>query len=92
MGAPLWLSKAAQAAAPLAHLGTIIEVLKAYQFERERGSTLMRREPVGVCRLITPWNWPVNQIACKVLPALAAGCTMVLKPTEIAPLNAVSAG
>jgi aldehyde dehydrogenase (NAD+) len=89
MGAPLWLSKAAQAAAPLAHLGTIIEVLKAYQFERERGTTLMRREPIGVCGLITPWNWPVNQIACKVLPALAAGCTMVLKPTEIAPLNAV---
>ena len=89
MGAPLWLSKAAQAAAPLAHLGTIIEVLKEYQFERERGTTMMRREPIGVCGLITPWNWPVNQIACKVLPALAAGCTMVLKPTEIAPLNAV---
>jgi aldehyde dehydrogenase (NAD+) len=89
MGAPLWLSKAAQAAAPLAHLGTIIEVLKAYQFDRERGTTLMRREPIGVCGLITPWNWPVNQIACKVLPALAAGCTMVLKPSEVAPLNAV---
>jgi len=89
MGAPLWLSKAAQAAAPLAHLGTIIEVLKAYAFERERGATLMRREPIGVCGLITPWNWPVNQIACKVLPALAAGCTMVLKPSEVAPLNAV---
>jgi len=89
MGAPLWLSKAAQAAAPLAHLGTIIEVLKAYQFERERGTTMMRREAIGVCGLITPWNWPVNQIACKVLPALAAGCTMVLKPTEVAPLNAI---
>jgi aldehyde dehydrogenase (NAD+) len=89
MGAPLWLSKAAQAAAPLAHLGTIIEVLKEYQFERERGTTLMRREPIGVCGLITPWNWPANQIACKVFPALAAGCTMVLKPTEIAPLNAI---
>ncbi|HWP65081.1 MAG TPA: aldehyde dehydrogenase family protein [Candidatus Limnocylindria bacterium] len=89
MGAPLWLSKAAQAAAPLAHLATIMEVLKAYQFERERGTTLMRREPIGVCGLITPWNWPVNQIACKVLPALAAGCTMVLKPSEVAPLNAI---
>jgi len=89
MGAPLWLSKAAQAAAPLAHLGAIIDVLKGYQFERERGTTLMRREPIGVCGLITPWNWPVNQIACKVLPALAAGCTMVLKPTEVAPLNAI---
>ena len=89
MGAPLWLSKAAQAAAPLAHLATMLEVLKEYQFERERGTTLLRREPIGVCGFITPWNWPVNQIACKVFPALAAGCTMVLKPSEIAPLNAV---
>src|SRR5688572_2143666 len=89
MGAPLWLSKAAQAAAPLAHLATMIEILKTYEFDRERGTTLMRREPIGVCGLITPWNWPVNQIACKVVPALAAGCTMVLKPSEVAPLNAV---
>ena len=88
MGAPLQLSKAAQAAAPRAHLGTIIEVLKNYPFEQERGSTLMRREPIGVCGFITPWNWPANQIACKVFPALAAGCTMVLKPSEIAPLDA----
>ena len=88
MGAPLQLSKAAQAAAPMAHLGTIIEVLKSYEFEHERGSTLMRREPIGVCGFITPWNWPANQIACKVFPALAAGCTMVLKPSEIAPLDA----
>jgi aldehyde dehydrogenase (NAD+) len=89
MGAPLGLSKAAQAAAPMAHLATVTEVLKSYEFERERGTTLMRREPIGVCGFITPWNWPVNQIACKVLPALAAGCTMVLKPSEIAPLNAL---
>ena len=87
MGAPMGLSKSAQAAAPIAHLATIMEVLKDYQFEHERGSTMMRREPIGVCGLITPWNWPVNQIACKVLPALAAGCTMVLKPSEIAPLS-----
>jgi aldehyde dehydrogenase (NAD+) len=87
MGAPMGLSKSAQAAAPIAHLATIMEVLKEYQFEHERGSTMMRREPIGVCGLITPWNWPVNQIACKVLPALAAGCTMVLKPSEIAPLS-----
>ncbi len=53
------------------------------------GSTLIRREPIGVCALITPWNWPINQIACKVAPALAAGCTMVLKPSEVAPLNAI---
>jgi len=89
MGAPLWLSKAAQAAAPLGHLAAAMEVLKGYEFEVKRGKTLMRREPIGVCGLITPWNWPVNQIACKVLPAIAAGCTMVLKPTEIAPLSAI---
>ena len=89
MGAPLWLSKAAQAAAPMGHLATMLEVLGGYQFEVQRGSTLMRREPIGVCGLITPWNWPVNQIACKVVPALAAGCTMVLKPSEIAPLDGI---
>jgi aldehyde dehydrogenase (NAD+) len=87
MGAPLWLSKAAQAAAPLAHLHTMLEVLKSYEFEVQRGSTLLRREPIGVCGMITPWNWPANQIACKVVPALAAGCTMVLKPSEVAPLS-----
>ena len=53
-----------------------------------KGTTLLRKEPVGVCGLITPWNWPMNQICCKVAPALAAGCTMVLKPSEIAPLSA----
>jgi aldehyde dehydrogenase (NAD+) len=88
MGAPLWLSKAAQAMAPLGHMGAILKVLSEYEFETLQGSTLFRREPIGVCGLITPWNWPVNQIACKVLPAIAAGCTMVLKPTELAPLNA----
>lgn len=87
VGAPSRLSKAAQAAAPLGHLGEMIKVLKDFQFEEERGGTLLRREPIGVCGLITPWNWPVNQIACKVVPALAAGCTMVLKPSEIAPLS-----
>lgn len=89
MGAPLWLARAAQAATGLMHLKTMIEVLKDYPFEETRGTTVIRREPVGVCGLITPWNWPVNQIMCKVAPALAAGCTMVLKPTEIAPLNAI---
>jgi aldehyde dehydrogenase (NAD+) len=89
MGAPFWLSKAAQAATGLAHLGQMVEILKNYAFEEVRGTTLIAREPVGVCGLITPWNWPVNQIMCKVAPALAAGCTMVLKPTEIAPLNAI---
>ncbi|MEX2481067.1 MAG: aldehyde dehydrogenase family protein [Gammaproteobacteria bacterium] len=88
MGAPMWLCKAAQAAMGPAHLGTMIEVLKNYAFEEDRGNITLRREPIGVCGFITPWNWPINQIACKVLPALAAGCTMVLKPSEVAPLNA----
>ena len=88
MGAPLSLSKAAQAAMGPAHLGTVIEVLKNYEFEEQRGTITLRREPIGVCGFITPWNWPINQIACKVFPALAAGCTMVLKPSEVAPLNA----
>ncbi|HEM47558.1 MAG TPA: aldehyde dehydrogenase family protein [Alphaproteobacteria bacterium] len=89
MGAPLWLARAAQAATGLGHLTQAIEVLERYEFETLRGTTLIRREPVGVCGFITPWNWPLNQIMCKVAPALAAGCTMVLKPTEVAPLNAL---
>jgi aldehyde dehydrogenase (NAD+) len=89
MGAPIWLSRAAQAATGLGHLAKTIEVLKGYEFEELQGTTLITREPVGVCGFITPWNWPVNQIMCKVAPAIAAGCTMVLKPTEIAPLNAI---
>jgi aldehyde dehydrogenase (NAD+) len=89
MGAPIWLSKAAQATSGLGHFNQAISVLKSFAFEEARGRTMVIREPVGVCGLITPWNWPINQIACKVAPALAAGCTIVLKPTEIAPLNAI---
>jgi aldehyde dehydrogenase (NAD+) len=89
MGAPAWLSKAAQAATGIGHLNETIKVLKDYEFSEMRGTTLIAREPVGVCGFITPWNWPVNQIMCKVAPALAAGCTIVLKPSEIAPLNAM---
>jgi aldehyde dehydrogenase (NAD+) len=89
MGAPIWLSKAAQAATGLGHLNEMIKVLESYPFEEQHGTTILRREPIGVCGFITPWNWPVNQIMCKVAPALAAGCTMVLKPTEVAPLNAM---
>jgi len=89
MGAPLWLSKAAQAATGAGHFGTFMEVLKNYNFYEDKGTTRLRKEPVGVCGLITPWNWPINQIACKVAPALAAGCTMVLKPSEVSPLNAI---
>ncbi|MBK6745320.1 aldehyde dehydrogenase family protein [Ottowia sp.] len=89
MGAPLWLSKAAQAAMGVAHLATTIEVLKNFPFEQVHGTTGIVHEPVGVVGMITPWNWPINQIMCKVAPALAAGCTMVLKPSEVAPLNAM---
>jgi aldehyde dehydrogenase (NAD+) len=88
MGAPLLLSRAAQAPAGLRHLSEMVKVLGRFKFEELKGSTLMRKESIGVCGLITPWNWPMNQIVCKVAPALAAGCTMVLKPSEIAPLSA----
>ena len=89
VGAPLWLAQAAQAPAGWAHFATARAVLADYEFETAMGTTLLVREPVGVCGMITPWNWPLNQIACKVAPALAAGCTMVLKPSEVAPLNAI---
>jgi aldehyde dehydrogenase (NAD+) len=88
MGAPKSLAQKAQAPAGLAHLMETAKVLERFQFEELKGATLMRREPVGVCGLITPWNWPMNQITAKVAPALAAGCTMVLKPSEMAPLSA----
>ena len=88
MGAPISLSRAAQAPAGLAHFLEITKVLTHFKFEELHDSTLMRKEPIGVCGLITPWNWPMNQIVCKVAPALAAGCTMVLKPSELAPLSA----
>jgi aldehyde dehydrogenase (NAD+) len=88
MGAPIWLSKSAQAMMGLVHLKTAAGVLAAYEFEHARGSTRIVKEPIGVCGFITPWNWPMNQITCKVAPALAVGCTMVLKPSEIAPFSA----
>jgi aldehyde dehydrogenase (NAD+) len=87
MGAPAWLSNQAQAALGIGHIATAIEVLKNYKFDELKGTTLITKEPIGVCAFITPWNWPVNQIACKVAPALAVGCTMVLKPSEIAPFS-----
>jgi aldehyde dehydrogenase (NAD+) len=89
VGAPLWLAQVAQAAAGLGHLATARAVLADFEFESRMGNTLIVREPIGVCGMITPWNWPLNQIACKVAPALATGCTMVLKPSEVAPLNAI---
>jgi aldehyde dehydrogenase (NAD+) len=88
MGAPMKLALNAQAGSGIGHFAATLAVLKDFEFEEMIGSTQIRREPVGVCGLITPWNWPINQIACKVAPALAAGCTIVLKPSEIAPLSA----
>ncbi len=88
MGAPAWLARRAQAAMGVAHLTTAISVLEGYVFEERQGSFDLVREPVGVCGLITPWNWPINQVAAKVAPALATGCTVVLKPSEMAPYSA----
>src|SRR5271169_4483681 len=88
MGAPASLAQRAQAPIGMLHLSTGIEVLKAFKFEEDRGGTRIVKEPIGVCGLITPWNWPINQIACKVVPAIATGCTMVLKPSEEAPFSA----
>ena len=89
MGAPLKFARASQAAMGTGHLAKLIEVFERFEFEELRGTTLIAKEPIGVVGMITPWNWPINQIVCKVGPALAAGCTMVLKPSEIAPLNAI---
>jgi aldehyde dehydrogenase (NAD+) len=89
MGAPRPFALESQVGIGLAHLTTIVETLKSYEFRQAKGSHLVVKEPIGVVGLITPWNWPLNQITCKVGPALAAGCTMVLKPSEIAPLDAI---
>jgi len=89
MGAPASLAQRAQAPIGIGHIATGIAVLKNFQFEEERGTTRIVKEPIGVVGMITPWNWPINQIACKVIPALATGCTMVLKPSEEAPFSAI---
>ena len=89
MGAPWGLAKNSQAASGPQHIKAALKVLKDYDFEERIGTTLIVKEAIGVCGLITPWNWPINQIAVKVAPALAAGCTMVLKPSEIAPFDAI---
>ena len=88
MGAPASLAKGSQAGIGIGHLTAMIDVLKTFQFEERRGPNRLALEPVGVCALITPWNWPMNQVAAKVVPALAAGCTMVLKPSEFSPFSA----
>lgn len=88
MGAPAALANTAQAYTGLGHLQEAAKILKDFAFEEDMGPHRVFKEPIGVCGLITPWNWPVNQISCKVAPALAVGCTMVLKPSEVAPLSA----
>ncbi len=87
MGAPISFASAAQADCGRGHINAAIKSLKQFEFSRQLGSTLVVKEPIGVCGFITPWNWPINQISCKVAPALATGCTMVLKPSEIAPIS-----
>ena len=89
MGAPIRMSKADQAAVGSSHFQSALDALKNFTFEKEDRGVILRHEPIGVCGLITPWNWPMNQVAVKVAPALAAGCTVVLKPSEIAPLDAM---
>ena len=88
MGAPMELATGPQAGSGVAHFQTMAAILKDYPFEEDKGGYDLVREPIGVVGLITPWNWPVNQIACKVAPAIAAGCPMVLKPSEVAPISA----
>ena len=89
MGAPITLSKGSQTGIGVGHISAMIEVLKNFKFEEMHGTVRLVQEPVGVCALITPWNWPMNQVAAKVVPALAAGCTMVLKPSEYSPFSAI---
>jgi aldehyde dehydrogenase (NAD+) len=88
MGAPAALAGGFQVGLGSGHLATAMEVLRNFVFEEQKGASLIVKEPIGVCGLITPWNWPINQIAVKVFPALATGCTMILKPSEISPFSA----
>lgn len=89
MGAPLRFAIDSQAGSGVAHLEQTIHAMESFPFEYDAGRTRIVREPIGVVGMITPWNWPINQIVCKVAPAIAAGCCMVLKPSEIAPFNAI---
>ena len=89
MGAPIWLSEKAQASTGIKNLHETLDALQEYQFEKKEGDYTLVREPIGVIGMITPWNWPMNQITTKVSAALAAGCTMVLKPSEISPYCAM---
>ena len=85
MGAPQWLSERAQANTGLKNFKETLEALENYEFEKKEDGYTLRREPIGVIGMITPWNWPMNQITTKVSAAIASGCTMVLKPSEISP-------
>ena len=85
MGSPIWLSSAAQAKTGIKNINETLDALKEYDFEKAEGDYILIKEPIGVVGMITPWNWPMNQITTKVSAALAAGCTMVLKPSEISP-------
>lgn len=87
IGAPPSLAAGPQVFLGIGHLTTAIDVLKNFPFSEHKGETLIAKEPIGVCGLITPWNWPINQVAVKVYPALATGCTVVLKPSEVAPYS-----
>ena len=88
MGAPITMSRTAQVGTGIAHFTAAREILRNFEFEETRGTSRIVKEPIGVCGFITPWNWPLNQVSCKVAPALAAGCTMVLKPSENSPVSA----
>ncbi|HEY4161775.1 MAG TPA: aldehyde dehydrogenase family protein, partial [Dongiaceae bacterium] len=89
MGAPMSWARDAQVWAGRVHLEATIKALEDFEFEHQRGGTRVVQEGIGVVAMITPWNWPLNQIVCKVAPAIAAGCTMVLKPSEIAPISGI---
>ena len=89
MGAPINLASGAQASVGMSHLKTAIRVLEKTKFEYTQNNLIIRKEPIGVCGLITPWNWPINQVVSKLAPCIAAGCTSILKPSEIAPLSAI---
>ena len=89
MGAPINLASGAQASVGMSHLKTAVRVLEETNFEYAHNNLIIRKEPIGVCGLITPWNWPINQVVSKLAPCIAAGCTSILKPSEIAPLSAI---
>jgi len=89
MGAPITMARGSQTSSGYAHLKYVLEALKTFEFEYQLGNSRIVHEAIGVCGLITPWNWPINQVVLKVAPALACGCTMVLKPSEIAPFDAM---